>query len=137
MGDDDKIVEAVLLRVPPICHPRGILRETFIKEELPRKYAELGYGDLTSDVAEITEGPVRDLLISLLSDRLDFEARVLHRAMAGLGADEDTLVTVLCTLDEADILPLRAAYADRYETSLEQAVVSETSGKLKRVLLLA
>ena len=30
-GDDDKIVESILLKVPRICNPRGILRETFIK----------------------------------------------------------------------------------------------------------
>jgi hypothetical protein len=35
------------------------------------------------------------------------------------------------------VFPLQTAYAERYEKSLEQAVVSETSGKFKRVLLLA
>ena len=34
-------------------------------------------------------------------------------------------------------MPLQTAYADRYERSLQQAVESETSGKFKRVLLLA
>ena len=50
-------------------------------EEIQQKYAEYGYGDLKSDVLEKTEGPVRDLLNSLLSDRLDFESQVLQRAM--------------------------------------------------------
>ena len=30
-GDDDKIVDAILLKIPRICNPLGILRETFIK----------------------------------------------------------------------------------------------------------
>ena len=38
-----------------------------------------------------------------------------------MGTDEDTLITILCTLDEEDIFPLQTAYADRYERSLEQA----------------
>ena len=54
-----------------------------------------------------------------------------------MGTDEDLLITILCTLDEEDILALQTAYADRYERSLEEAVISETSGNFKRVLLLA
>ena len=53
----------------------------YVGEEIQTKYAEYGYGDLKSDVDEKTEGPVNDLLNSLLSERLDFESRVLHRAM--------------------------------------------------------
>ena len=62
---------------------------------------------------------------------------VLQRAMKGMGTDEDCLITILCTLNEEDIFPLQTAFADRYEKSLEQAVLSETSGKFKRVLILA
>ncbi len=35
------------------------------------------------------------------------------------------------------MFPLQTAFADRYEKSLEQAVLAETSGKFKRVLVLA
>ena len=38
---------------------------------------------------------------------------------------------------EADIFKLQNAYSSRYEKSLEQAMLSETEGKYKRVLLLA
>ena len=64
-------------------------------------------------------------------------SRRFSKAMKGLGTDGDCLITILCTLDEEDIFPLQQAYSDRYERSLEQAVISETSGKFKRVLLLA
>ena len=118
-------------------HPEGILGETFIQEEIATKYAEYGYGDLKSDVEEKTDGALKQLLMALLSDRLDYESQILEKAMKGLGTDEDCLITILCTLDEEDIFPLQQAYSDRYERSLEQAVISETSGKFKRVLLLA
>jgi hypothetical protein len=39
-----RYAKAILLRIPRICNPRGILRETFIKEEIQQKYAEYGYG---------------------------------------------------------------------------------------------
>ena len=136
-GDVGKITDAILIKVARQCNPEGILRETFIQEEIATKYAEYGYGDLKSDVEEKTEGALKQLLMALLSDRLDYESQILEKAMKGLGTDEDCLITILCTLDEEDIFPLQQAYSDRYERSLEQAVVSETSGKFKRVLLLA
>lgn len=136
-GDVGKITDAILIKVARQCNPGGILRQTFIQDEIANKYAEYGYGDLKSDVEEKTEGALKQLLMALLSDRLDYEAQILEKAMKGLGTDEDCLITILCTLDEEDIFPLQQAYSDRYERSLEQAVISETSGKFKRVLLLA
>jgi hypothetical protein len=59
------------------------------------------------------------------------------RAMKGLGTDEETLISILCTLEEEEIFPLQTAFYERYERSLEEAVMSETSGKFKRVIVLA
>ena len=136
-GDPEGVAEWLLLRVARICNPRGIMRQDFIRDEIETKYAEYGLGDLKSDVSEKTDGALKELLMALLSDRLDYDAQILEKAMKGFGTDEDVLITILCTLDEEDIFPLQAAYSDRYERSLEQAVLSETSGKFKRVLLLA
>ena len=132
-----EILKRIVLNVPRFCNPRGIMRMDFIQNELMQKYGEYGFGDLKSDVADKTHGDLRDFMMALLSDRLDFESQALERAMAGFGTDEATLVTILCTLSEEDIIALQMAYSSRYERSMEQAVLSETSGKFKRVLLLA
>ena len=136
-GDVGKISENLLIKVARVCNPRGILRQDYIRNEIEAKYGEYGYGDLRSDVSEKTSGALKQLLMALLSDKLDFDAQVLQKAMKGFGTDEDCLITILCTLEEDEIVPLQTAYADRYERSLQQAVESETSGKFKRVLLLA
>ena len=136
-GDVKKITENLLTKIARVCNPRGILRQDYIRNEIEAKYGEYGYGDLRSDVSEKTSGALKQLLMALLSDKLDFDAQVLEKAMKGFGTDEDCLITILCTLEEEEIVPLQTAYADRYERSLQQAVESETSGKFKRVLLLA
>ena len=74
-------------------------------------------------------------MMSLLSDRLDYEAQAVMRAIKGLGTDEATLITILCTLEEEDIMPLHQAFAIRTVDGTSRAL--ETSGKFKRVLLLA
>lgn len=136
--DVERIIKEMIIKVPSIATPRGIARERFVKEILTEKYEELGYGDLLSDCMDtIEEGTLRDLMVAQLSEKLDFQAQIMKRAMKGLGTDEDMLITFLCTLDEADIYKLQTAYSERFEESMETAVLRETSGKFKRVLLLA
>jgi len=132
-----EILKRIVLNVPVFSNPRGMLRMDYIQRVIVETYNMMGYGDLKSDVKEKTHGDLQDFMMSLLSDRLDFEAQTVMRAIKGLGTDEATLITILCTLAEEDILPLQMAFSSRYEKSMEQAVLSETSGKFKRVLLLA
>ena len=132
-----EIMKRVLLNIPRFANPRKMMRMDFIQNVIVAKYNELGFGDLKSDVVEKTSGDLQDFMMALLGDRLDFEAQALMRAIKGLGTDEATLITILCTIAEEDILPLQMAFSSRYEKSMEQAVISETSGKFKRVLVLA
>ena len=136
-GNTQEILKRMVLNVPRMANKRGILRMDYIKRVIVENYNALGFGDLSSDVKEKTSGDLQDFMMSLLSDRLDYEAQAVMRAIKGLGTDEATLITILCTLEEEDIMPLQIAFSSRYERSMEQAVLSETSGKFKRVLLLA
>ena len=139
-GSAKDITQAILTNIPSIATPLGIVREDYIRNEVVDAYGEYIGADLKSDVAEKLTNKnkaLSQLVNALLSDRFDFEAQTLHEAMKGFGTDEDALICILCTLDEEDIFALQSAYSSRYERSLEQAVISETSGKFKRVLLLA
>ena len=136
-ANTQEILKRMVLNVPRLSNQRGMLREDYIERVIVEAYNHAGYGDLKSDVKEKTEGDLQDFMMALLSDRLDFQAQALMRAIKGFGTDEATLTTILCTTAEEDILPLQMAFSSRYERSLEQAVISETSGKFKRVLLLA
>ena len=138
-GKTKEIMGALLYDITAEANNEGMLRDEYIRERVVEEFNRLGYGDLRAEIADKIPkaNPLRDLLDALLTEQFDFEAQVLHRAMKGWGCDEDTLTTILCTLDEADIFKLQNAYSSRYEKSLEQAMLSETEGKYKRVLLLA
>ena len=138
-GKTKEIMGALLYDITAEANNEGMLRDEYIREIVVEEFNRLGYGDLRAEIADKIPkaNPLRDLLDALLTERFDFEAQVLHRAMKGWGCDEDTLTTILCTLDEADIFKLQNAYSSRFEKSLESAMLSETEGKYKRVLLLA
>ena len=123
VDDVEQVVKQMVIKVPSLATPRGISRGRFVKEILTQKYEEMGYGDLLSDVLDcVPRGTLRDLMVALLSEKLDFQAQIMKRAMGGFGTDEAMLIAFLCTLDEEEIYAVQTAYAERYEESLERAV---------------
>lgn len=101
--------------------------------------------------------------MSLLTPIVDFYVKELHDAMAGIGTDEDVLIEVLCTMSNYEIHTIKHAYERRkyfqilkptqsiylnsfvffsllrstivYGKSLENELMSETSGNFKRLLV--
>jgi hypothetical protein len=74
------IIDAIILSVPRLSNPQGILRQDYIKNEIRQKYGEYGYGDLRSDVMDLKypDATLKDLLTAVLSDKLDFESQVRY-----------------------------------------------------------
>ncbi|CAM8950696.1 unnamed protein product [Rhodiola kirilowii] len=62
-------------------------------------------------------------------------AKVLHKAMDGLGTDDSTLTRVIVTRAEIDMQYIKGEYRKKYGKSLNDAVQSETSGHFKTFLL--
>ncbi|KAA8529879.1 hypothetical protein F0562_034517 [Nyssa sinensis] len=55
-------------------------------------------------------------------------AKVLHKAMKGLGTDDTTLTRIIVTRAEIDMQYIKAEYQKKYGKILSDAVHSETSG---------
>lgn len=62
-------------------------------------------------------------------------AKVLRKAMKGLGTDDTTLIRVIVTRVEIDMQYIKAEYEKKYKKSLVDAVHSETSGNYRKFLL--
>ncbi|XP_004299661.1 PREDICTED: annexin D5-like [Fragaria vesca subsp. vesca] len=62
-------------------------------------------------------------------------ARMLHKAMKGLGTDDSTLLRVVVTRAEIDMVYVKMEYQKKYGKSLSEAVKSETSGNFRAFLL--
>ncbi|XP_073141227.1 annexin D5-like [Henckelia pumila] len=62
-------------------------------------------------------------------------AKVLHKAMKGLGTNETTLTRVIVTRAEIDLQYIKAEYHKKYGKSLNDAVHSETSRHYRTFLL--
>lgn len=132
-----------------ICHGFFLLRFDFaIRIFSERSRAHLAaidssyhnmYGNsLKKAVKSETSGKFELALLTILQCALNpakYFAKVLHKAMKGLGTDDTTLIRVIVTRAEIDMQYIKAEYQKKYRKSLNDAVHSETSGHYRSFLL--
>jgi len=62
-------------------------------------------------------------------------AERLHKAMKGAGTKDRTLIRIMVTRSEVDMLDIRQAYVQKYGKSLYTDISGDTSGDYKKTLL--
>jgi hypothetical protein len=61
--------------------------------------------------------------------------QVIGNSIIGLGTDEDSLTRAIITRAEIDTMKIRGEYYKMYNTSLDNAVIGDTSGEYKNFLM--
>ncbi|XP_063968158.1 annexin A13-like [Lytechinus pictus] len=74
-------------------------------------------------------------IVSMCTDYVRFNATVLHKAMAGLGTDDDTLIRVIVARCEIDLENIKVEFRKLHGKSLRDWVSSDTSGNYRDILL--
>lgn len=68
---------------------------------------------MIKDLRSETSGNFRELLVALMTPLPEFYAKELNHAVAGVGTTESTLIEILCTLNNSEILIVKSAYQHR------------------------
>ncbi|KAJ6644581.1 Annexin B10 [Pseudolycoriella hygida] len=92
--------------------------------------------DLIDDLKSELGGKFEDVIIALMLKPDEYLCKQLHKAMAGMGTDESTLIEILCTKTNEEISRLIGAYEDLYDRPLEEDLCSETGGYFRRLLVM-
>ncbi|XP_055712591.1 annexin B11 isoform X2 [Phlebotomus papatasi] len=113
-----------------------ICRRTNEQRQMIARDYKTNFGkDLIEDIKSETTGNFENLLVALMTPIVDFYAMELHEAMSGMGTDEDVLIEVLGSMSNYEIHTIKYAYEKIYGQSLENRLMSETSGNFKRLLV--
>ncbi|XP_064458303.1 annexin-B12-like [Ornithodoros turicata] len=110
-------------------------RSSSQRDVISEKYKNLFGRDLVDDLKSELGGKFESVIIGLMTPLYEFLAEELKGAMKGAGTDEDTLVEILCTRSNDDINRIKEAYKNKYDKDLEDALKSETTGDLERILV--
>ncbi|XP_037398923.1 annexin A6 isoform X1 [Pygocentrus nattereri] len=74
-------------------------------------------------------------VVQCIRSRAMFFARRLYKSMKGLGTADNTLIRIMISRSEIDMLDIRECFRLRYDKSLHNMIEDDTSGEYKRTLL--
>ncbi|KAJ0806601.1 putative annexin [Helianthus annuus] len=101
-------------------------------------YHDMYGGSLKKAVKKETSGLFKTALLTILQcaeNPAKYFAKMLYKAMKGLGTFDTRLIRVIVTRAEMDMQYIKAEYRKKYNKSLNDAVHSETSGHYRTFLL--
>ncbi|XP_066456728.1 annexin A7 isoform X2 [Eleutherodactylus coqui] len=105
---------------------------------LTEAYARISKRDLLSVIGREFSGHIEDGLKAILQcalNRQAYFAERLYKSMKGAGTKDCTLIRVIVTRSEIDLVQIKQAFAQMYQKSLASMVSSDTSGDYRKMLI--
>ncbi|VDK38174.1 unnamed protein product [Taenia asiatica] len=124
--DESKFNEILISRSN--AHLRAVFEE--YEKMSKRTVEEALKSEMSGDVLRAFLSVVR-----CVQNKPAFFAKVLHRSMKGLGTDDDSLIRVIVTRCEIDMVQIKNAFKAEYEETLGDFIKDDTSGDYRLVLL--
>ncbi|XP_070595147.1 annexin A6 isoform X4 [Erythrolamprus reginae] len=87
-------------------------------------------GELSGDLEKLMLAVVKNI-----RSTAEYFAERLFKAMKGLGTRDNTLIRIMVSRSEIDMLDIREIFRTKYEKSLHHMIESDTSGDYKKALL--
>uniref|UniRef100_A0A5K3FA65 Annexin n=1 Tax=Mesocestoides corti TaxID=53468 RepID=A0A5K3FA65_MESCO len=74
-------------------------------------------------------------IVRSIQNKPAFFAKALHRAMKGMGTDDSSLIRIIVTRCEIDMVQIKAAFKEAYKQTLGEFIRDDTSGDYRRIML--
>nr|DBA30588.1 TPA: hypothetical protein GDO54_006549 [Pyxicephalus adspersus] len=87
-------------------------------------------GELSGDFEKLMLAVVK-----CIRSTKDYLATRLYKSMKGLGTSDNTLVRIMVSRSEIDMMDIRESFRTQYEKSLYSMIKNDTSGEYKKALL--
>uniref|UniRef100_A0A8C3KLU7 Annexin n=1 Tax=Calidris pygmaea TaxID=425635 RepID=A0A8C3KLU7_9CHAR len=101
-------------------------------------YRGIAGKDITDSIKSEMSGDLEDALLAVvkcLRNKPAYFAERLYKSMKGLGTDDNTLIRVMVSRSEIDMLHIRREFLTMYGKSLYSFIKGDCSGDYRKVLL--
>ncbi|KAM9819678.1 annexin A5b [Syngnathus typhle] len=102
-------------------------------------YMKMSGYEMEESIRRETSGSLRELLLAVVKCARSvpaYFAETLYYAMKGAGTDDNTVIRVMATRSEVDLLDIRTEFRRMFACSLHSMIKSDTSGDYRKALLL-
>ncbi|NWT18688.1 ANX11 protein, partial [Vireo altiloquus] len=127
LGTDESKFNAILC-----ARSRAHLRAVF------SEYQRMCNRDIEKSICSEMSGDLEKGMLAVvkcLKNTPAFFAERLHKAMKGAGTKDRTLIRIMVSRSEVDLLDVRAEYKRMYGRSLYTDITGDTSGDYRKILL--
>ncbi|KFR03202.1 Annexin A4, partial [Nipponia nippon] len=101
-------------------------------------YRGIADKDITDSIKSEMSGDLEDALLAVVKcmrNKPAYFAERLYKSMKGLGTDDNTLIRVMVSRSEIDLLDIRREFLTMYGKSLYSFIKGDCSGDYRKVLL--
>ncbi|XP_062842008.1 annexin A6 isoform X2 [Trichomycterus rosablanca] len=102
------------------------------------EYQKIAEKSIEDSIKSELSGDFERLMLAVVQcirSRPMFFAKRLYKSMKGLGTADNTLIRIMISRSEIDMLDIRECFRLHYEKSLYNMIQDDTSGEYKRTLL--
>ncbi|XP_067852095.1 annexin A6 [Heptranchias perlo] len=102
------------------------------------EYRNIAGKEIEESLRSELSGDFEKLMLAVVRcvrDTQEYFASRLFKAMKGMGTRDNTLIRIMISRSEIDMLDIREEFRKKYEKSLHNMIRSDTSGDYKRALL--
>ena len=103
--------------------------------EIRNAYKSVFGKELLEEINHALNGNFRKAVIDLFRPPQERDAFYLYKSMKGVGTDEETLIEIICSRPNVDLIKIKEEYKRLYNEELEKKVTSDTSGDLRKILI--
>jgi len=102
------------------------------------EYQKISKHSMEKAIKKEMSGDLEDGMTAIVKcarDRPAFFAERLYKSMKGLGTDDQTLIRIMVSRSEIDMVQIKDAFKNMYGQTLERFITDDTSGSYNKALL--
>mmetsp|Transcript_32740 Transcript_32740/g.34078 ORF Transcript_32740/g.34078 Transcript_32740/m.34078 type:complete len:311 (-) Transcript_32740:53-985(-) len=100
------------------------------------KFYKASFGrDALEDLEDELGGNLRKVVLGMYKTPLDYDTTELYKAMKGGGTDEDTIIEIIGTRTNSQLIAIKDRFKVLYKEHLENWINDELGGDLKRLVV--
>lgn len=132
-------------RIETAIKTKGVDEQTIIdiltqrtylqRREIAFAYEKRAKKDMISALKGALSGSLESVILGLMKSTSQFDASEIRGSIKGLGTDEETLIEMVCSRSNNELVEIKKVYREMFKKEVEKDVAGDTSGNFAKLLL--
>uniref|UniRef100_A0A3B4A3P2 Annexin n=2 Tax=Periophthalmus magnuspinnatus TaxID=409849 RepID=A0A3B4A3P2_9GOBI len=132
-------------RIETAIKTKGVDEQTIIdiltkrtysqRREIAFAYERRAKKDMISALKGALSGSLESVILGLMKSPSQFDASEIRGSIKGLGTDEETLIELVCSRSNSELVEIKRVYKELFKKDVEKDIAGDTSGNFGKLLL--